>query len=80
MNQAAKWTIVKEIWEIVYNIEDQTQRAYIISDEDYEGIVSEAGYDQMKYFISVSSPDITAFGHHMNQAAKFLSFPLDGTI
>lgn len=50
-------TIVKEIWEIVYNIEDQTQRAYIISDEDYEGIVSEAGYDQMKYFISVSSPD-----------------------
>ena len=50
-------TIVKEIWEIVYNIEDQTQRAYIISDEDYEGIVSESGYDQMKYFIAVSSPD-----------------------
>lgn len=50
-------TIVKEIWEIVYNIEDQAQRTYIIADEDYEGIVSEAGYDQMKYFISVSSPD-----------------------
>lgn len=50
-------TIVKEIWKIVYNIEDQTQRAYIISDEDYEGIVREAGYDQMKYFIAVSSPD-----------------------
>lgn len=50
-------TIVKEIWEIVYNIEDQAQRAYIIADEDYEGIVSEAGYDQMIYFISVSSPD-----------------------
>ena len=28
-----------------------------IEDEDYEGIVREAGYDQMKYFISVSSPD-----------------------
>lgn len=26
-------TIVKEIWEIVYNIEDQTQRTYIIADE-----------------------------------------------
>lgn len=50
-------TIVKEIWEIVYNIEDQAQRTYIIEDEDYEGIVSEAGYDQMKYFISVSGPD-----------------------
>ena len=50
-------TIVKEIWEIVYNIEDQAQRAYIIADEDYEGIVREAGYDQMKYFIAVSSPD-----------------------
>ncbi len=50
-------TIVKEIWEIVYNIEDQAQRTYIIGDEDYEGIVGEAGYGQMKYFISVSSPD-----------------------
>lgn len=50
-------TIVKEIWEIVYNIENQMRRTYIIADEDYEGIVSEAGYEQMKYFISVSSPD-----------------------
>lgn len=49
-------TIVREIWEIVYNIEDQAQRTYIITDEDYEGIVSEAGCDQMKYFVSVSSP------------------------
>ncbi len=50
-------TIVKEIWEIVYNIEDQAERTYIIADEDYESIVKEAGYDQMKYFVSVSSPD-----------------------
>lgn len=50
-------TIVKEIWEIVFNIEDQTQRTYIIEDEDYERIVRENGCDQMKYFISVSSPD-----------------------
>ncbi len=50
-------TVVKVIWEIVYNIEDQTQRTYIIVDEDYEDIVREVGYDQMKYFISVSSPD-----------------------
>ena len=33
-------TIVKEIWEIVYNVEDQAQRAYIISDEDYEEVRS----------------------------------------
>lgn len=50
-------TIVKEIWEIVYNIEDQTQRTYIISDNDYATIVSETGYNQMKYFVSVSSSD-----------------------
>lgn len=50
-------TIVREIWGIVYNIEDQAQRTYIITDEDYEAIVSEAGCDQMKYFVSVSSPD-----------------------
>jgi len=50
-------TIVKEIWEVVYNIEDRTQRTYIIADEDYEGIVSEAGYDRMEYFISISDPD-----------------------
>ncbi len=50
-------TIVKEIWEIVYNIEDQTQRTYIISDEDYENIASEMGYEQMKYFVSVSEPE-----------------------
>lgn len=50
-------TIVKEIWEIVYNIEDQTQRTYIIADEDYGSIVRDAGYEQMKYFVSVSSPD-----------------------
>ncbi len=50
-------TIVKEIWEIVYNIEDQAQRTYIITDKDYATIISETGYDQMKYFVSVSNPD-----------------------
>lgn len=56
-NKVYTRTIVKEIWEIVYNIEDQAQRTYIIADKDYEGIVSEIGYDQMKYFISVSNFD-----------------------
>ncbi|MDE5699781.1 MAG: ABC transporter permease [Lachnospiraceae bacterium] len=60
-------TIVKEIWEVVYNIEDQAQRTYIIADEDYEGIVSEAAYDQMKYFISVSSPDSLSTVYHRLQ-------------
>lgn len=56
-NKVYTKNIVKEIWEIVYNIENQAQRTYIITDKDYATIVSETGYNQMKYFVSVSSSD-----------------------
>lgn len=56
-NRVYTKTIIKEIWEIVYNIEDQTQRTYIIADEDYETIVDEIGYNQMQYFVSVSDSE-----------------------
>ncbi len=73
-NKVYTKTIVKEIWEIVYNIEDQAQRTYIVTDKDYAAIVSETGYNQMKYFVSVSNSDnlLTVYNqlHEINPNIK----------
>ena len=73
-NKVYTKTIVMEIWEIVYNIEDQAQRTYIITDKDYATIVTEIGYNQMKYFVSVSNSDslLTVYNqlHEINPHIK----------
>lgn len=44
--------ITKEIWEIVYNIPNQSMRTYIISDSDYDQITKNIKHIKAQYFVN----------------------------
>lgn len=52
--------ITKEIWEVIYNIDNQNQRTYIISNFNYDEIIDSLGSAQWKYFVSVSDSKYSA--------------------
>lgn len=49
--------LVKEIWEIVFNLEDQMQRTYVLNDGDYDALAESAGCRGGAYFAVVNEKE-----------------------
>ena len=46
--------LVKELWEIVFNLEDQMQRTYLLNDADYDALAESMGGRGGAYFVNVN--------------------------
>lgn len=46
--------LVKELWEIVFNLENQMQRTYLLNDGDYDALAESTGCRGGAYFVNVN--------------------------